>query len=158
MSNFNLRPIAPEIQDKLNEKSRLLRKENPNQANTPIGDSTELLNELYTRTTWAQMISLNIVAPTPSSKDETEINWQKGRIAIIGSGGEVSEKIHTQPGTFEPMMRSGFTETYAGTDFGTPFYKPPSGIRSINATYAGNVKSLRKVNVEFTVFSLACGL
>ena len=158
MSNFNLRPIAPEIQDKLNEKSRLLRKEKPNAPNTPIGDSTELLNELYTRTTWAQMISLNVVAPTPPKSENTEeepqVEWEKGQIAIIGSGGEVDSIAHTQPGANEPLMRSGFDETYAGTDDRTLFYKPPSGIRSINSSYAGNVKSLRKVRVEFTVFSL----
>jgi len=141
MSNFSLRPIRKTIQDKLNRKSRLLRRENPESPNQPISDNSTL-SELYTRTTWAQMISLTVVGE--------KNNPSSGKIAVLGAGGEVNME------SGEPIMKSGFDQVYGGHETlnNRDFYKPTSGIKNVSISYEGNVKSLRKATVSFMVSGL----
>lgn len=141
MSNFALRPINEKIIYKLLQKQKAFSRQSTTSAGSPVDDYG--LVQFFNRSTWAHLISLNVVS---SKKDPTE------RIAIIGAG-EFNEE---QGGANKPLFMRSFEDIYRPTleKEGANFYKPISGIKSISTRFEGTLRSRREATVEFTIFSL----
>ena len=141
MSNFALRPINEKIIYKLLQKQKAFSRQSTTSAGSPVDDAG--LVQFFNRSTWAHLISLNVVS---SKKDPTE------RIAIIGAG-----EFNEEPGgANKPLFMRSFEDIYRPTleKEGANFYKPISGIKSISTRFEGTLRSRREASVEFTIFSL----